>query len=315
MRPRRRIASVLGAVIGVAITAAAQVVPPAAFGVGVLRRDGVVVPFADFDGKHWRANWPAAKDHVDVPVSVGSVPGGWWGKAGPHDTWQAWIRSENPVTARVTQPDWVAVQCLRQVGLRTDYRSAEVPPDPQTQPYPKDGIAVWPPQRIERIDIISPGQLVPQPVVDAFNEAEETARRYERGQAPRLTSNRKARESIPNNVEAIYVTGDPAGTRVYYFEVSKHYGRRGDDCPLVTFGAGWFVRDGAGELRKLRFDVEVVDCERYGLLYMLPLGVVRLSNRLYWIAQWSGWDYEEYGIVEIKPKTAEDVIQVVGGRC
>ena len=75
------------------------------------------------------------------------------------------------------------------------------------------------------------------------------------------------------------------------------------------------MRDGAAPLRKLRFDAEVVDCERYGLLYMLPLGAIRLSNRLYWIAQWSGWDYEEYGVVEIKPKGVEDVIQVVGGRC
>src|SRR5207244_1601747 len=74
------------------------------------------------------------------------------------------------------------------------------------------------------------------------------------------------------------------------------------DCPVVTFGAGWFVRDGSGPLRKLRFDADLADCERYGLLYMLPLGAIRLSNRLFWIAQWSGWDFEEYGVVEIKAK-------------
>src|SRR5580765_5183512 len=44
--------------------------PSAAFGIGILRRDGIVIPFADFDGKRWRANWPAAAEQVDVPVNV-----------------------------------------------------------------------------------------------------------------------------------------------------------------------------------------------------------------------------------------------------
>jgi len=315
MTPRGRVAFIFGAVLGVAAIAASQAAPPAPFGIGVLRRDGIVIPFAGFDGNRWRASWPAAKDQVDVPVNVPSVPGGWWGKAGPHDQWQVWTRADSPLTVRVTQPDWVTVQCLRQVGFRTDYRPAEPPPDPGTQPFPKDGLAVWPPQRIDRIAIVPPGQLAPQPVTDAFNDAEERARRSAQGPATRLTPDRKMRESVAMNVEAIYVTADAAGSRVYYFEMSKQYARRGDACPLVTFGAGWFVREGAGELRKLRFDADIVDCERYGLLYMFPLGAVRLSNRLYWIAQWSGWDYEEYGVVEIKPKSVEDVIRVIGGRC
>jgi hypothetical protein len=293
---------------------AADQAPPV-FGIGVLRRDGIVIPFADFDGKRWLENWPHAGQSVDVPVNVRSVPARWWGKAGPHDAWQVWTRSEGPATVRVRQPDWVPVHCMRQIGLRTDYLSAEPPPDLGTAPFPKDGLAVWPPQRIEKIDILPAGQLSPQAVVDAFNAAENTAKHYERGQAVRLPSDRNKRESIPANIEAIYAAGDPTGQRVYYFEMSRQYAFRGVECPLVTFGAGWFVREGATGLRKLRFDVDVVDCERYGLLYMLPLGAMTLANRFYWIAQWSGWDYEEYGVVEIKKKSVEDVIQVIGGRC
>jgi hypothetical protein len=90
---------------------------------------------------------------------------------------------------------------------------------------------------------------------------------------------------------------------------------RSAECPFVVFGAGWFARNGAGPLRKLRFDADVVDCERYGLVYMFPFGVLRLSKRLFWIAQWSGWDYEEYGVVEIRTKDVDDVVRVVGGRC
>jgi len=289
--------------------------PPAAFGIGILRRDGIVIPFADFDGKRWRANWPTAAEQVDVPVNVLNVPGRWWGRAGPHDSWQVWTRSAPPATVHVRQPDWVPVQCLRQVGLRTDYRSPEPRPDPATHPFPKDGLAVWPPQQIVNVEIVPVGQVSPQAVVDAFNAAEESARLNERGQAVHLPRDHKARQSIPTVIEAIYSAGDSNGARVYYFEASREYSLRGVECPMVTFGAGWFVREGASALRKLRFDVEVVDCERYGLLYMLPLGTITLSNRLFWIAQWSGWDYEEYGVVEIKRKSVDDAIQVVGGRC
>src|SRR5437868_1852494 len=309
MLPRGRAALVLVGVIATVVGAAAQTTG-GTFGIGVLRRDGIVVPFADFDGKKWRSNWPQPREQVDVPIHVRDVPSRWWGKTGPHDAWQVWVASEPARTVHVLQPDWIPVQCRQQVGLRTDYRSAERPPDPGTQPFPKDGLAVAPPQPIERIEVVPVGHLSPEPVVDAFNDAEQQLIRMQRDRAGRLPDRSKRARTAPK-VEAIYGVGDPNGQRVYYFEVSRQYtDAQAPDCPVVTFGAGWFVRDGAGSLRKLRFDADLVDCERYGLLYMLPLGAIRLSNRLFWIAQWSGWDFEEYGVVEIKPKGIDDVVQV-----
>src|SRR5439155_499640 len=131
---------------------------------------------------------------VDVPIHVRSVPSHWWGKAGPHETWQVWTPAHATATVRVRQPDWFPAQCLQQVGLRTDYRSGEALPDPGTQPFPKDGLAVSPPQSIERIDLVPVGHLPPQPVVDAFNQAEQQAIRHERGLAARLPFDRKRRE-------------------------------------------------------------------------------------------------------------------------
>src|SRR5262245_37089433 len=133
-------------VIGLAATigAAAQTRIPAAsraFAVGVLRRDGIVVPFADFDGKRWHASWPEPKGRVDVPIHVRDVPSGWWGKAGPLDTWEVWVGADPPRMVHVRQPEWLDAHCFRQIGLRTDYRSAQPAPGPDVQPYPKDGLA------------------------------------------------------------------------------------------------------------------------------------------------------------------------------
>jgi hypothetical protein len=300
---------------------AATAAPDEKLALGVLRRDGVVIPFATFDGKRWRKDWPEPRASVDVPASIRSVPSRWWGPVGPLDTWQAWSSGAPPQTLHVRQPDWYEAQCVQQVGLRTDYRSTQPPVDPKAAPYPKDGLAVSPPQTIEPVEIVPAGLIGPE-INAAFDEAEHKAiRRFEdRSKHP---APEKQRALVPLKIEAIYAAGKPAGTRVYYFEASKQYDfsdRMNEDarlgrCGLVSFGGGWFIRAGNGPLKSLGFDVAVVPCNRYQIRYMLPLGVVRLAGRTFWIAQWSGWDYEEYTIVEIKPDKTDVALRVWGGGC
>src|SRR5262245_52096601 len=101
-----------GVVAGVATVWAAGA--GEAFGVGVLRRAGVVIPFATFDGRQWRSSWPAPQPGLEVPINMSSVPSRWWGATGPLDTWQALVDgAERPI--RVTQPDWVGVHCARHI--------------------------------------------------------------------------------------------------------------------------------------------------------------------------------------------------------
>src|SRR5207253_3038803 len=52
---------------------------PDMFTVGVLRRDGIVVPFAAYDGKQWRNRWLTPGADVDVPIDLRNVPSRWWG--------------------------------------------------------------------------------------------------------------------------------------------------------------------------------------------------------------------------------------------
>jgi hypothetical protein len=56
-------------------------------------------------------------------------------------------------------------------------------------------------------------------------------------------------------------------------------------------------------------------CDRYGATYMLPLGVMRLNGKIYWLAQFSGWDHERYVVVEMQKKNVEAVVNAYGGSC
>jgi len=286
--------------------------PRVTFGAGVLRRDGVIIPFAAFDGRRWSNTWPMPSLELTIPIDVRGIPSRWWGPTRALENWQVWTGGE-PKPVHVVQPDWVNVHCVRQIGLRSDYAPASPAPPRVEQPYPKDGLAVSPPQPVERIEVVpieSPEirALIPA-VHQAFNVAE---RKVEDAYGHPI--GRRAREGRTPDVEAVYAFG--SHPRIYYVESVRVYrilGQTGD-CPMAAFGTGWFARDGE-DVRSLETAVDVLPCNRTGASFMLPLGVMRLANRLFWLVQFSGFNHERYVVVEIKPKTVEAVLSVWGGSC
>src|SRR5689334_10017948 len=70
--------------------AAVPAADDAPFTVGVLRNDGIVIPFAVFDGKEWSEPWPTVLRSVDLPIDIANVPQKWWGKTGPIVEMTAW---------------------------------------------------------------------------------------------------------------------------------------------------------------------------------------------------------------------------------
>jgi len=286
-----------------------------AFAVGVLRRDGIVVPFAAFDGRRWSRPWPGAQrvGELTVPISLSAVPKSWWGPTPPRDTWHAFL-PDGTRTLRVTQPDWVDVHCGQQVALRTDYTSSRPAAPPEAKPYPKDGLATSPPHAVEPIEIFAPDAIEARsllPVMHTeFNEAE---RRVEQEYGHPIV--RRAREGVLPTIEALYAYGD--GPRVYYVEAIRPYRRLGqalDQCAAVASGTGWFVRDAAG-IRALTMAVDLLTCRRDAASYMLPLGVLRIDDRVYWLAQFSGWDHERYVVLELKRKSVDVVVNSWAGGC
>jgi hypothetical protein len=286
---------------------------PDAFGVGVLRRDGIIVPFAAFTGKRWVANWPPPNVELDVPISMRDVPSRWWGPTAALEQWQA-LTAAAPLSVRALQPDWIDVHCTRQIGLRTDYKAAEPPPPPTVQPYPKDGLVVSPPQPVERIAIVPLTAIDASVLVASVHEAFNKAEREVEGEHGHPVS-RRGREGRLPDIEAMYAVGEHP--RVYYIEASRRYrllGQAGTECEAIGFGSGWFTREG-NVVRPLEMSVDLLSCDRRGAGYMLPLGAMRLRGTLYWLAQFSGWDHERYVVVEVKEKAVSAVVNAWGGSC
>jgi hypothetical protein len=293
-----------------AVIAAADSRP--VFSVGALRRDGVVIPFATYDKNHWEANWPVPKLDLIVPVDLRAVPSGWWGPAPAPRTWDAWIGRATSQTVDVTQLDWVDVHCVRQVGLKTTYQSDKPVPPRTIQPFPKDGLVVSPPQPVEPIELLAASDREVQAIADdvrvAFNKAErEVEARYGH------SIKRQAREGIAPEIEAVYAYGHEP--RVYYIEATRAYRRLGQtECVEMAFATGWFSREREAT-RPIATVLDLLRCDRNGASYMYPFGVLRLNGKLFWLAQFSGWDHERFVVVEIGRKTVDARINVYGGGC
>ena len=201
--------------------------------------------------------------------------------------------------------------------LRTDYRAAEPPPAPDAQPYPKDGLAISPPQPLAPIAVLAAGALELLPLWptlrDEFNKAErDTAAQFT------VPMGERARERLDPVVEAAYAYGE--NPRIYYVESSRTYRTLGNESCNIAFGTGWIVKRGDA-YKPLATTVDILPCNRYGATYMLPFGVMTMAGHTYWIAQFSGWDHERFVVVDvsgawaIKPKEVEAVINVWGGGC
>lgn len=319
MSPREglRVACAAALLAGVAATglmARAAEAPPG-FIVGVLRRDAFIIPFATFDGKKWRADWPEARVDFDVPIDLASVPKRWWGPVGQRDSWQAWIGKTAPLPLRVLHPDWLDAHCVRQIGLKTDYRAADALPPPRTRPYPKDGLVVSPPQTIEPVEVTATGDidrvLMAPVITETFNRTERDI-----AMGANHPFGRSEREKQAPVIEVLYAYG--RAPRVLYVEAAREYSDRQDPagtCRAVAFGGGWFARGLDNAYKPLGTYVMVQDCDRPAASFMLPLGIVRVAGKTYWLAQFSGWYGEQYEVLEITSKAVERIVSRSGGGC
>lgn len=310
---RRHFAAVPLAVL----LAATSIAQSRAFVVGVLRADGIVIPFAAHDGKGWRPVWIEPQPDVDVPINIASVPKGWWGPIAPADTWQAWLVGGGaPRSLHVRQPDLVMAGCQRQIGLRTDYRSADALAPITEHPYPKDGLAVSPPRPVEPIETVP--KTAPEwkdfagIVTEAINKQERVLANDRDFDHP---VSEKKREAITPAIEAIYAYGTEP--RVYAVEAAREYwtgpGPQAT-CKALAFGRVWLWRDRSG-LKPITTQVDIERCDREDTSFMLPLGVLHVGGVMVWAVQFAGWDEERYDIITVTKNGALVKTGRFGGYC
>ena len=325
---RRISALVLGALIA-SMIAAWPTAAPGEFSVGVLRRDGVLIPFAAFDGKTWEVVWPGTDIRVPLPISLGDVPKRWWGGVGPEAPWQAWLADEVKRPLKLLKPVHVPIFCGAHLAIATDYRGEA--PTEREPTVPKDAVAtagdvtVLP---ITQVSVNAPdaARLIAA-ITDEFNEEETLATKsFTNWFHPYGPT---ARSTMPITLEAFYRATDtsPSGDfRTTYIEAVRRYpaGLGDEGCGLITFVRGW-VTEYQGRKPIINIGARVTFCDRADVSFIQPFGRVRIergSGRgrgagadVYWIYQTSSWRDEFYSIARVSPQEVRPVLVVAAGGC
>jgi len=298
--------------------AAADKEGSASFTVAVLRRDGIVSPFAVFDGKEWTIPWPADLRSLDLPIGMQAVPAKWWGKAGPASEMTAWVGGANRGPIHLARPTVLPLMCESRVGLVSDYQSNE-PATSFEPPFPKDGLAVSGGQRVDKIEILSADSpewtRTETFLATEFDRAEQSAIDAFGGWKHPVP--RAARRKMPVEVEALYrAPMDEPGWTAYYVEAVKKYppGPDDDDCGLITSASGWIGVAADGK-RSGKLGALVTYCDRRDVTYMLPLGALTAGGKTFWAFQLSGYGREGYAIVRPTPRRIESHVKYSAGVC
>jgi hypothetical protein len=276
------------------------------FTLGILRRDGIVIPFAAYDGKRWDTPWPVNTRFLEVPINLESISRGWWGHVEPPRTLTVWTGGESRGELSLGNPTFVQTSCGKRIGLRTNYKPLLPAPPPFESPYPKDGLVISGSQRIDAVQSVS--RDAPEWRVAAVSLLEDVDRE-EQIAATAFTNwrhpiRRDQRKRVPLELEALYrAPMDEPGWMAYYVEAIKRYppGPDDGDCGLITFARGW-LGVSTDDRRAVNIFAEISYCDRKGAAFMLPLGLVRVGGATHWVYQISGYERETYIVSTPTPK-------------
>ena len=290
------------------------------FSVGVMRRDGVIVPFAAFDGE-WSMPWPVSVYNMELPITLEAVPSKWWGIRMPAE-WTLWSNSDQPaVKVSPAAPIAILIGREKRLGVRTDFVSEQPPASFFELPFPKEGLAVAGDKEVEAITRVSKMTAAWKNLTATLQQDIEDA---ERREITRLKDGPKwkhplveaERKQVVAELEAWYTTNlEQPGFAISYMEAVKKYPPGPDDlgCGLETFVSGWVHINTRQTKLKTELTARVTYCDRKGISYMLPLGMLKVRGRTHWVFQTSSWEREWYAVVEATPGRIRYVAEYYAG--
>jgi hypothetical protein len=291
-----------------------------AFTLGVLRRDGLVVPFAAFKGRRWNEPWPTDIRRLELPISLADIPERWWGTDQPPAKLAIWRDGTRAGEVTLTGVTTTFLMCEPRFALKSDYKPATPPPPPFERPYPKEGLVISGNVAVQPIEMLDKGsadwnRLLILLKSDFDREENRAARAFTSWRHPISEDQRKR---FPVVLEAVYraPTTDPGWT-AHYIEAVRQYppGREDrDGCGLATFASGWIMVGPKDEL-KGRLSAKVTYCDRKGVSYMLPFGLVRANDDVFWVFQFSGFDEEWYEVAEASRSGVKSQVAYRAGMC
>lgn len=285
----------------------------------IVRSDGLLIPFAQFDGSSWKTCWPEAGSETALELrTLSDIPSSWLGRLKSFPLrWKLSSIHLNVSPLRPLRPIKAISYSQSIWGVTTDY--SPVVKIESEWPYPKAGLA------------FSGTIEVPLPMsVDPDGEGAKPLTAFIREtfliQEERLVRKNPAEaeygevtgENIPIDLElriknpvAIHAL-TKVGECSYYFECSRVYPSRGHPTwPYKLAMNGWIDGD-RGHFHLIESNIADGRPTASAQAYKV-LGQIVAGGHLYAIAVMEFYEWERFVILRVKKKSLEIVCSMEAG--
>jgi hypothetical protein len=269
----------------------------APFVVGVWGQGDAIIPFADFDGQHWRSNWPSPIEAEPDATPLQQIPAAWWGASNFQPTWELVQPNGARRSVQVigTATAGLGSGCSSNLGLKTD--------------APIDTFQYGDLLASNRSNVVEPVEKLTSNAADWSTVSALLSDIYDRHEGT-------AWKDVPEDfrpsmdaelskpiVDAAFIFRDGLG-QYAYFESSREFARwRGKARDDRTFITGWLWRSGATRAFQLvTVQASTSDADGKGAISFRPLGVVRDGSRRFWLG--SLWSYASSGLTVLDVRRA-----------
>ena len=295
-----------------------QVSPPSGFALGLIRPDGILVPFAVFDGTSWIEAWPEPGEAIARDNMLAAVPSFW--RKRQQQVPQAWhVAAERGAMVEINVLSHVVFDehCGHQVGLLTDLHPRRA--DAHDKRLAADRAVPM----ILPLDLSAGGDRAGWQDLVQLLEAE--AARHENAaiadwerDSERASQLEPAPRRQPLRIRTLYAHRD-TGSRIMYYEVERQYAKPISDSPgaepSVLFVSGWIYQATGSAPATLNTVALITDPDFKGPVMMKQLGIVRAGGSALWVAQVHGYESEAVALFRIDAKGVQRVFSTFIGGC
>jgi hypothetical protein len=311
-------AAAIAAVVSAALTASPAAQPSAAVALGLVRADGILVPFAMFDGYAWIAAWPEPDGPVASGRSLAAVPSLW--RQRQQQVPQSWhVLTPGAAMREVRVLSHVAFDehCGHQVGLLTDLQPRRADSHEKMLAADRAAPLTLPLDLSASTDRTGWQDLVPLIEAEAARQEVSTIADWER------RSNRTARvepvaQRKPVQIRRLYAVRE-AGGRVAYFEAERQYARSLwdalDSDPSWLLVNGWVYHAAGSEPSMLVTQAVLTDSDFKGAVRMKPVGIVRADGSTLWVGQEHDYESEAVSVLRVDATGVHQVFTRFIGGC
>ena len=309
------------------------------FIVGILRADGMLIPFAQYCNGGWSNPWPPPHRYSESiygesaavkPHSLQDLPEPWFKQRGKVSrTWYFWSSAGALIVLKASKVLKVPAHSGTNWALLTNLpgRTSEDALDSEIgvasdAKIKVDSLIEVRSNTPEDNDIAS---FVKETIKEIIEDAEtdEVNRFHSLHPLPKfpirqsaLTKEERAR--IETSITKLYRSQSPVnGEYLYYFEAQKIYSNAVADasrnCEDISLYRGWISTPGSGGLGLIDSQLTHTDCKRKGPGPSTPLGIMTVKNRTFLFVKEHGWESASYMILELDNSGLHGLLETIGG--